>query len=582
MFRAPRGVAVDATGTIYVTDSGNDVVREIDTLGNVSTIATGFLNPRGIAVDAAGIYVADYNHHVIKVIDPVSNAVTTLAGSGSLGADDATGTLATFWNPWGVGVDPGGNVYVADSGNATIRKLTAGGAVTTLVGTAGSIGATDAAGPAASFNWPAGVALDPVTSNLFVADRLNSTIRKVTVSWTYTIMASAGPHGSIVPGPIAVNNGDTVTFTVTPDPGYYIFDLTVDGSSVGRLASYTFANVSANHTITASFLPIAVVSRVTGADRYAVAAGSASIAYPSFTGVADVVIASGLDAAAADPLSASSLTGAYKAPLLLVSGATVPPSTNSTLRAIIAANAGTPGYLLKVHVVGGTSSVPNATLTTLRAIPGVNPSIDRISGINRYDLARSIALRVKSVVGTPTVVYFACASNVAYYYDALAAAPAAAHNTYPILLVASTSVPSWTGTAISALGVPNSGRYVIGTPAAVATSVVTAVGASRIDDPANLNRFGTSVAFANTALSKGWATNATIGVANALPDATAGSAAIGAQGGVMLYTNVSPLAALTDTYLITHKIEVLNCYIFGGTASVATSTETQIRTDLTP
>jgi glucose/arabinose dehydrogenase len=107
-----------------------------------------------------------------------AGTVTTFAG-GSSGSTDGTGADARFAYPSGVAVDGDGNVYVADRSNHTIRKITPAGVVTTLAGAAGSYGSADGRGPLARFNRPVGVAVDG-DGNLYVTDRQNHTIRKIT------------------------------------------------------------------------------------------------------------------------------------------------------------------------------------------------------------------------------------------------------------------------------------------------------------------------------------------------------------------------------------------------------------------
>ena len=149
-----------------------------------STDATGsaarFKVPYGVATDSAGnVYVADWSSDTIRKITP-AGVVTTLAGSaGQVGSTDATGSAARFSGPWGVATDSSGNVYVADRNNDTIRKITSAGVVTTLAGTAGQVGSADGTGAAASFNNPIGVATDSA-GNVYVADFGNSTIREIT------------------------------------------------------------------------------------------------------------------------------------------------------------------------------------------------------------------------------------------------------------------------------------------------------------------------------------------------------------------------------------------------------------------
>ena len=136
--------------------------------------------PSGVAVDGAGnVYVADQGNCTIRKVT-AAGVVTTLAGTaGTAGSADGTGAAARFNAPSGVAVDGAGNVYVADQFNHTIRKITAGGVVTTLAGTAGCRAARTAPGAAARFNAPCGVAVDGA-GNVYVADSGNATIRKVT------------------------------------------------------------------------------------------------------------------------------------------------------------------------------------------------------------------------------------------------------------------------------------------------------------------------------------------------------------------------------------------------------------------
>src|SRR5688572_6124427 len=175
-FYGPSGVAADSAGNVYVADRNNHTIRKITPGGVVSTLAgvagssgsvdgTGstarFYYPHGVTVDSGGnVYVADTYNQTIRKITP-SGVVSTLAGlAGSFGSAEGTGSIARFRYPEGVAVDAAGNVYVADSGNQTIRKITPSGVVSTLAGLAGSIGSTDGTNSAARFYHPEGVAVD--------------------------------------------------------------------------------------------------------------------------------------------------------------------------------------------------------------------------------------------------------------------------------------------------------------------------------------------------------------------------------------------------------------------------------------
>jgi sugar lactone lactonase YvrE len=203
-FEGPSSVAVDIGGNVYVAEDAGHTIRKITPAGTVSTLAGGagrtgradgigsaarFNNPRGVAVDTAGnVYVADTFNHTIRKITS-KGRVTTLAGTaGQIGSADGKGSAARFSNPYGVAVDQAGNVYVADFGNDTIRKVTAAGEVTTLAGSPGQFGSTDGTGSAARFFQPSSVAVDHA-GNVFVADSENYTIRKITPAGVVTTLA---------------------------------------------------------------------------------------------------------------------------------------------------------------------------------------------------------------------------------------------------------------------------------------------------------------------------------------------------------------------------------------------------------
>lgn len=193
-FWYPMGLAFDASGNLYVADQGNSLIRKIDTLANVTTVAgkagiSGyfdaigtsaiFYQPTGVAVDANNrLFVADSVNNRIRVVDLTTNMVSTYAGSGAYGnSNDAIAKNASFSNPSGVAVDADGNVYVADQYSNSIRKIDATGVVTTLAGRSSSNFA-DGQGSAAQFNAPFSVCVDAL-GRVYVADTFNNKIRLI-------------------------------------------------------------------------------------------------------------------------------------------------------------------------------------------------------------------------------------------------------------------------------------------------------------------------------------------------------------------------------------------------------------------
>ena len=245
-FAGPTGIAVDVVGNTYIADTNNNKIRKLSAAGKdagmVTTFAGGFsaslYSPMGLAVDVSGnLYVADTLHNTIRKISS-SGTVTTLAGSGSIGSADGLGTAASFYYPSGVAVDTDGNVYVADSMNQKIRKITPAGDVSTLAGS-GAIGFTDGTGTAASFFNPTGLAVD-AAGTVYVADTYNEAVRRISPAGVVTTYAGSGSIGS------ADGTGTSASF-------YYPAGLAVDSSgSLYAADSYnnTIRKISAARIVT--------------------------------------------------------------------------------------------------------------------------------------------------------------------------------------------------------------------------------------------------------------------------------------------------------------------------------------------
>jgi trimeric autotransporter adhesin len=243
---SPSGVAVDGTGNVYIADTSNDRIRKVTVAtGIITTVAGttgGFFgdggaatsarisNPEGVAVDGAGnIYIADtYNHRIRKVV-AATGLIFTVAGSGSygFGGDGGAATGAQLYYPYGVAVDSAGNLYIADSDNNRVRKVTAAtGIITTLAGdgTYGYAG-DGAAAFAAQMRGPTAVAVDSA-GNVYISDTYNNRIRKVT--------AATGNITTIAGGGSDYGEGGAATAAELDDPR----GVAVDGAGNVYVADY--------------------------------------------------------------------------------------------------------------------------------------------------------------------------------------------------------------------------------------------------------------------------------------------------------------------------------------------------------
>ncbi len=277
----PQGVAVDALGNLYIADISNQRIRKVNTSGIISTVAGigsfGFSgdggsataaslhNPSGVAVDASGnLYIADYSNYRIRKVN-TSGIISTVAGNSSYGfsGDGGSATAARLNNPIGVAVDASGNLYIADENNNRIRKVSPSGIISTVAGNGISGFSGDGgAATAASLNYPRGVVVDG-SGNLYIADKDNYRIRKVSgltngslaitgVSGLSCTTGNANRHTISFTPQYSGGTGAPISFSVvnemlpTNSPGPYSLQLYTDNPSITLKASQTGASGEAS------------------------------------------------------------------------------------------------------------------------------------------------------------------------------------------------------------------------------------------------------------------------------------------------------------------------------------------------
>jgi streptogramin lyase len=264
-FDYPSGVTVDANGNLYVADQVNSTVRKMTTNGTnwtVSTIAglagnygsangtngvARFYYPAGVAVDTAGnVYVADQINSTIRKLTPLASnnwAVTTIAGTAGLnGSTDGTNNTSRFYWPSDLTVDASGNLFVADTFNNTIRKVSPIGTnyvTTTICGVAGVNNSVDGTNNTALFDGLGGIALDAF-GNLFVVDSYSSVIRKITPVGTNWVVNTVGGLAYVTGATDGTNS--TARFN-TP------YGICVDGNGLVYIADTYNQTIRAGSTL---------------------------------------------------------------------------------------------------------------------------------------------------------------------------------------------------------------------------------------------------------------------------------------------------------------------------------------------
>jgi N-acetylneuraminic acid mutarotase len=288
---APFGAVVDSSGNLYIADADNNCIRKVTaSTGIITTVAgngtEGYSGdggaatsaeldtPTGVAVDTSGnLYIVDLNNDLIRKVTASTGIITTVAGNGTLGysGDGGAATSAELNSPFGVAVDASGNIYIADSGNNNIRKVTASTGIITTVAGNGTGGYSGDSGVATSaeLNSPFGVAVD-ASSNLYIADSGNNRIRKVAAS-TGIITTTAG-NGT------AGYSGDSGA--ATSAALYSPFGVAVDASGNIYIAD-TYNLVIRTVTASTGIITTVAGNGTAGSTGDGGAASSAELSYPT-------------------------------------------------------------------------------------------------------------------------------------------------------------------------------------------------------------------------------------------------------------------------------------------------------------
>lgn len=382
-FNGPTGIVADGT-SLYVCDTGNHTIRKIvSTSGAVTTLAGGagspgaadntdgalarFNKPRGIAIDAltSTLYVADAGNHKIRAVNAFTGATTTYAGTGVAGSADNVRTSATFSSPEGVAFEGASNLlYVADTGNHTIRKIVAAGDVTLFAGSTGNAALSDGTGTAARFSSPSGIAA--VGTTLYVADTGNNAIRSVDTGAGVLTPAgsSTGTAGyADGSGTSALFNGPKGIGT----NGTYLYVADTRNQAIRRVTVAGAATTVAGNPPQAGS-----VDATGGAARFRAPAGAAAIGDNVF--VAD--------------------TGNGNIRKIASSGVvtTVPGSIGAFASPVGIAAIGTTLYVIDNvnHTVSGIPA-EGGTVTVLAGLPGSPGSADGSGAAARFSAPRGIA-----------------------------------------------------------------------------------------------------------------------------------------------------------------------------------------------
>jgi len=369
-------------------------------------------------------------------------------------------------------------------------------------------------------------------------------------------------------------------------PFDFEFKAYLDGYEYDWMGPYTYDGTT---TINEDFSLVRrerFVTRVSGSDRFAVAAALARKGWDpdgknAWTGVKNIIVANGETGREADPLCAAPLSGALNAPVLLVKSTGLPLSTKNTIAAIAAKNPG-----VRVYLIGGMASVPDSVWASIRSIKGVSATKTRIAGVDRYATSVAIAKKVNAINMTParaeSGVMLVAGDNPAAFYDALAASPGAYAYRQPMMAVKKDSVPPVVKTALNN-EFKASKRFIVSSPTYISAAAVAQAGGVNERLATSSNRYTAAAQIAGKMCDKGWVYAGDTGLAATLPDALTGGTFFGKVRGVMLFTDSTTKMQSAPKYFIeTYDADIYDGWVIGGTSSVTDAVKNFFYTMMNP
>jgi putative cell wall-binding protein len=542
---------VDFTGASLVGIETGDVV-DIDTSAYSANFDTKNVGT-GTAVTVTGVALSgtDAGNYSLTQPSGLTADITAkeLTATANNKVYDST-TAATFTLH---GIESGDVVTPVATANFDTANVGTGKAVTVT-------GLITLSGAAAG-NYTVAQPVDP-TANITTRPITATAANKSKVFGT----ADPALTYSVTSGSLV--GGDSFSGALTRAAGEAVGTYPITQGTLALSANYNLSFVGATFTITTADKP---VSRIGGSNRFDVTVATAQQAYPGWTGVKHVVLASGEDRAQPDALTAAGLAGVLDAPLMLVPYSSMNTSVENAIKGMPAG--------VKVHIVGGPNSVSTRVESQLRGYGNV-ASVDRTSGSDRYGTAAAVARRMKTELVAqgktlPSTTLITNGNFPNAMFDALTASAISAHNYFPVLLVRDGSVPGSTSGALADLGLTN--RYIIGGTTSVKNSVASNLGVSAGNRISGPNRYSTATAAANRAKSEGWLSNTLIGFAAKVPDAATGGAFMGKNDGALVYVTSKAVPGDTANYLSANKASITQGgVVFGGTTSIPESVRTQL------